>query len=180
MKKFKELSCPEKWWVIGHPFVAKKALRISEEARKETAIIKQEKTLKGTGNGGQLDAFRHTFWMANLTRKIGWRKAKKLGEAHEKGNYKDYKRNKLEDGVIPDKASSDMDFFNNEVGIKIGKMTDTFDFKSFVIVAVKEGRCKIIKKDNKSNYLDCEGSIIPNDELKGKWENKKCLVNSNL
>jgi len=32
-QKFKNLSCPEKWWVIFHPFVAKKAQRITKEAR---------------------------------------------------------------------------------------------------------------------------------------------------
>ncbi|MBL4594774.1 MAG: hypothetical protein JKX68_13315, partial [Flavobacteriales bacterium] len=63
IKKFKELSPPEKCWVITHPFVAKKALKITEETRKVTETVMQEKLLKGTGNSGQIDAFRHTFWM---------------------------------------------------------------------------------------------------------------------
>ena len=117
--------------------------------------------------------------MANLTLTIGSNKAKSLGNAHEKGNYKDYKKRKLEDGVIPDKVSSEMDYFNNNVGINIGEMTTDFDLKGHVVEVVKEGRCKIIKTDSSSNFLDIEGNIIPPEILKGKWENEKCLVNSN-
>jgi len=179
MKKFKHLSAPEKCWVILHPFVAKKALLITEEARKVTKDIKQEKLLKGNGNSGQIDAFRHTYWMALLTQQIGWRRAKSLGKAHEKGNYRDFKKHKKEDGVVPDKISSDMDFFNNNVGILIGKMTTDLDLKGVVVEAVKDGKCKIIKIDTNGFFLDVEGNIIPKEELKGKWENDKCLVNSN-
>ena len=85
--QFKKLSCPEKRWVIFHPFVAKKALKVSLEAREITAEIKQQKLLVGTGNGDQIDAFRHTYWMARLAQEIHWRKANRLGKAHEKGNY---------------------------------------------------------------------------------------------
>lgn len=178
-KKFRELSGPEKCWVISHPFIAKKALIVTEESRVITNEVIQEKLLKGNGNGGQVDAFRHTFWMANLTLTIGANKAKSLGNAHEKGNYKDYKKRKLEDGIIPDKVSSDMDYFNNDVGIDIGEMTTDFDLKGTVVEAVKEGRCKIIKTDKEGNFLDIEGNLISQEFLKGKWENNKYLVNSN-
>jgi hypothetical protein len=178
-KKFKKLSCPEKCWVFWHPFVAKKAMEISEYSREITQEVKQEKQLEGEGNGDQLDAFRHTFWMANLTQQIGWRKARKLGEAHEKGNYKEYKKRKLEDGVLPDKISSEMDLFNNEVGIELGKKNTESILKTLVIEAVLLGKCRMIKKDTIGNYLDCENNIIPVESLKGKWENEKCLTSSN-
>lgn len=32
--------------------------------------------------------------------------------------------------------------------------------------------------DEKGNFLDCDGNIIPNEYLKGKWENDKYLVGS--
>lgn len=32
--------------------------------------------------------------------------------------------------------------------------------------------------DEKGIFLDCDGNIIPNEHLKGKWENNKCLVGS--
>ncbi|NQX97641.1 MAG: hypothetical protein HRT73_07140 [Flavobacteriales bacterium] len=178
MQKFKELSCPEKWWVIKHPFVAKKALKTAEKARVETEIIIKQKLLKGNGNGGQVDAFRHAFWMAILTQEIGWRRARNLGESHEKGNYKTYKKSQLEDGIIPDKISSEMDLFNNSVGIEIGRKKVVIDVKLLVINVVKEGRCKVVKKDAYDNFLDCDGKSISKESLKGKWENNKCLVNS--
>ena len=178
VKQFKKLSCPEKWWVIWHPFVAKKAMKISQMARETTKIIQQQKLLRGSGNGDQVDAFRHTFWMANLTRQIGWRKAKKLGKAHEKGNYRDYRKHRKEDGTFPDKAGSEMDLYNNIVGILIGNMKSDVELEDLVISFIEKGMCKIIKTDRAGNFLDCDGKIIPAENLKGKWKNEKCLVNS--
>ncbi|MGB0888226.1 MAG: DUF6973 domain-containing protein [Vicingaceae bacterium] len=175
-KKFRRLSGPEKCWVIFHPFVAKKALKISEQTRKVTKEIQQKRLLKGNGNGGQIDAFRHAFWMATLTQEIGKRRARSLGKKHEKGNYKDYKKRRLEDGAIPDKISSEMDLFNNEVGIEIGEKSSALELQRIVVVAVKNGRCKIIKKDAYENFLDCEGNYISLEILQGKWDNNKCLV----
>jgi len=179
-QKFKQLSSPEKRWVFCHPFVAKKAYLISIETRKMTNQIKNDSMLVGSGNGQQVDAFRHTYWMALLSREIGWRKAKRLGIAHEKGNYKDFKKRKNEDGVIPDKISSEMDLYNNSIGIKIAKTSQKTDYIQLIIAAIKNGECKIIKIDKNGNYLDCDGVIIPNENLKGKWENNKCLIASNL
>lgn len=163
---------------MWHPFKAKKALQISELARKTTEEVKTTKQLKGVGNGDQVDAFRHTFWMAKLTQEIGWRRAKKLGKAHEKGNYKDYKKHRLEDGDLPDKVSSEMDLYNNNVGIEIGKKSVGFELKNIVISTILQGKCKIIKTDSYGNFLDCEGNAIAPENLKGKWENEKCLVES--
>jgi hypothetical protein len=120
VNKFKVLSAHEKIWVIFHPFVVKKSLIISDMVKLTTQDVLKENLLKGNGNSGQVDAFRHVFWMANLTKSIGWRKAKRLGIAHERGNYKDYKKHRNEDGIVPDKISSEMDLFNNNIGIEIG------------------------------------------------------------
>ena len=38
-------------------------------------------------SGGQVDAFRHAYWMARLNEEIGKNAAKSLGKAHEKENY---------------------------------------------------------------------------------------------
>ena len=177
-ENFKKLSCPEKRWVVFHPFVAKKAWQLSLEARTVTAEVKQQQILKGIGNGDQLDAFRHTYWMARLAQEIHWRKAKRLGKAHEKGNYRQFKKGKLEDDVLPDKISSEMDLFNNQVGIDLGKSMKGKELKNDVIQIVQEGKCKIIKTDANGNFLDEQNNIIPAEELKGKWENRKILVNS--
>ncbi|MBI2281675.1 MAG: hypothetical protein HYU68_13450 [Bacteroidetes bacterium] len=179
-KRFATLSCPEKRWVVFHPFVAKKALQLSLEARTVTAEVKQHQLLNGQGNGDQLDAFRHTYWMARLAQEIHWRKAKRLGKVHEKGNYRQFKKQKLEEDVLPDKISSEMDLFNNEIGIAIGKLNPKTDPKQEVIKWVKEGKCKIMKTDANGNFLDEQNNIIPAEELKGKWENRKVLVNSDV
>ena len=177
-QQFKKLSCPEKRWVVFHPFVAKKALNISLEARNVTAEIKQQQLLKGMGNGDQLDAFRHTYWTARLAQEIHWRKAKRLGKAHEKGNYRQFKKGKLEDGALPDKISSEMDLFNNDVGLILGKSNKKQEVKNEVIKLIKEGKCKMLKTDANGNFLDENNNIIPIEELKGKWENRKVLVDS--
>ena len=178
IKSFKKISCPEKWWVITHPFVAKKALKVSQIARLKTDSIKTNNILKGVGNGDQLDAFRHTYWMASLTQIIGQRKAKRLGIAHEKGNKRDFKKGNKEEGSLPDKISSEMDLFNNDIGIEIGKEKPD-NLVQFVIEEVKKGNCKIIKTDKQGNFLDCEGNVISSESLIGKWDNTKCLVSSN-
>lgn len=177
-KQFKKLSCAEKSWVVFHPFVAKKALQLSLDARTVTTEVKQQKLLKGEGNGDQVDAFRHTYWMALLTLEIGERRARKLGKAHEKGNHQQFKKGKTEDGVLPDKIASEMDLFNNELGISIAKTKPNENLKSLVIDRIKKGEGKIIKQDQEYHFLDAEGNIIPSEELKGKWKNRKVLVNS--
>lgn len=178
LRQFKKLSCPEKRWVIFHPFVAKKALKVSLEAREITDEIKQQKLLVGTGNGDQIDAFRHAYWMARLAQEIHWRKANRLGKAHEKGNYQQFKKGKLEDDVLPDKISSEMDLFNNKVGLNLGKLNKEKELKNEVLNLVKDGKCKIIKTDAEGNFLDEKNKLIPLEELKGKWETRKVLVDS--
>ena len=179
LKKFRILSGPEKCWVIFHPFIAKKVLIISEKARVITKEVLLRMVLEGSGDGDQIDAFRHAFWMASLAQEIGKRRARCLGEKHEKGNYKDYKQRRFEDGVIPDKISSEMDLFNNEIGFEIGIKYTGLDLKSRVVEAVLNGDCKVVRKDITDNFIDCEGNLIPIENLKGKWENNKCLVWSN-
>ncbi|KJS05875.1 MAG: hypothetical protein VR77_07105 [Flavobacteriales bacterium BRH_c54] len=174
----KEVSCPEKWWAVKHPFALKKAKKVTIETKKIVNQLKKDTILRGNGNGGQIDAFRHAYWMARLTQEIGHKRAKRLGTAHEKGNYKAFKKGKEEDGDVPDKISSDMDFFNNEVGIEIGKNSSVEVTKEAVINAVLNGECKVIKMNKQGTFLTCEGEIIPKETLIGKWENNKCLVSS--
>ena len=175
---FKKISCAEKRWVIMHPFVAKRARDITNKTKKIVEEVKKDSTLSGNGNGDQIDAFRHTYWMAALTQEIGWRKAKRLGVAHEKGNYRDYKKRRNEDGIVPDKVSSEMDLFNNNVGIDLGRMSSKLALIKMAEEFVLTGKCKIIKVDKRGNYLDREGIVILQQSLKGKWKNGKCLIDS--
>lgn len=182
-KKFKTLSRPEKCWVIWHPFIAKKTNSISLEARKFANEALKDTLLDSDGNGGQVDAFRHTLWMAMLVREIRIRAAKKLGNAHEKGNYLDYKKHRTEEGTLPDAQSCQMDFLNNDAGIQIGisLKNETIDsLKTYIKNEIINGKLWIIKKDKNGNFLNCNGDLLKTEDYMGKWENDKCIVASDF
>ena len=182
IKSFFELSGPKRTWVLFHPFKATKSLKISKETNRVADSIAKTNLLDGDKNGGQVDAFRHAYWMARLRQEIGKRAARSLGRAHEKENYLLYKKRRLEDGTVPDEVSSIMDLYNNEQGLKLitkGSKTSKKGLIYRVINAILQGKMKIIKKDKKGNFLTKEGKIISKESLKGKWKNNKYLVPSN-
>ncbi|TXD50040.1 DUF6973 domain-containing protein [Polaribacter sp. IC073] len=181
-KNFLKLSVPIKRWVLFHPFKAKLSLKISNETNKIADSIRKTNLLDKDAAGGQVDAFRHGYWMARLRQEIGERAARSLGKAHEKDNYLTYKKLKLEDGFVPDEIASEMDLHNNEEGLKLirkGSKVSKNGLIYRVINAICEGKMKIIKKNTKGGFLTCAGEIISKEELKGKWKNDKCLVSSN-
>ena len=181
-QKFKNLSGAKKVWVIFHPFKAKKALLISNEANRVSDSLVKSNLLDNDPSGGQVDAFRHAFWMATLRQKIGKNAARSLGKAHEKENYQTYKKRKLEDGVIPDEISTKMDLFNNDFGLRLtrkGSKTPRKGLIYRIINAIHQGKLRVIKKDKKGNFLTCNGKIISAKSLQGKWKNNKCLIPSN-
>ena len=181
-KSFFDLSCPKKVWVLLHPFKAVKSLEISKEANRVADSIKKTNLLDGDASGGQVDAFRHAYWMARLHQEIGKRAAFSLGKSHEKENYLTYNKRKLENGVVPDKISSEMDLYNNNEGLKLISKGNKVSEKGLIyriVNAIKSGNFTIIKKDKKGNFLTCDGRVVSKEELKGKWENNKCLVASN-
>lgn len=181
-KSFFELSGPKRTWVLFHPFKAKKSLEVSKEANKVADSIKKSNLLDGDASGGQVDAFRHAYWMARLRQEIGKSAARSLGKAHEKENYLTFKERKLEDGVLPDEISSKMDLYNNEQGLKLISRRSKVSKKGLIyriVNAIRIGKMKVIKKDANGLFLTCEGENISMKSLKGKWKNNKCLVNSN-
>ena len=180
-KAFKKLSCAEKTWVVFHPFKAKKAQKISLEAQRVADSVATTHLLDGDKSGGQVDAFRHAYWMARLRQEIGKNAARQLGKAHEKTNYQQYKKNKLEDGEQPDEISSEMDLFNNDIGLtytrkKVPHPKDGLIYS--IVNGILAGKNKVIKKDKNKNYLTCDEEIISKKTLKGKWKNNKCLIDS--
>ncbi len=181
-EKFKLLSAPKKTWVFFHVFKAKKALLISEETNRIADSIKNTKLLDGDPAGGQVDAFRHSYWMARLRQEIGKSAARSLGKRHEKENFLMYKARKLEEGILPDECSKKMDLYNNEIGLSLTKKRGEISKNELIkkiALAITEGKMKVIKKDKAGNFLTCEGKILTTDDLKGKWINDKCLVPSN-
>jgi hypothetical protein len=175
-RQFKSLSCPEKSWVIFHPFKAKKAQRITKEVQLFVDSVKQIGIIGVDNNGGKLDAFKHAFWMARLTKAIGARRTRKLGRAHEKGNYIQFKKHELEDSALPDSISSEMDLRNNEIGISRAKQIAVGSLSASLLKLAEEGCLFTIKKDENGNFLNCDGSILSIKDWYGKWNIPKCLV----
>ncbi|TAH43912.1 MAG: hypothetical protein EYC69_01520 [Bacteroidetes bacterium] len=179
VKAFCNLSRPERCWVLSHPFVASKAWKLTKLTRKITLEISKDTLLDGDKNGGQVDAFRHTFWLALLSQNMHWRKAFKLSEAHEKGNYHSFKKGKEEDGIVPDSAFSVMDRYNNRLGIEIGlanKFVSRDTLIQLVVEAILNGDAKILSKNSVGEYLDCDGNIIaPKPRI---WNIPRCLISS--
>ncbi len=74
-----------------------------------------------------------------------------------------------------------MDLWNNLKGIEIGldnKNSSRTQLQEIIIDSIEAGNMKKLKKDPSGKFLNCEGNVIPNDSLKGKWINNKCLVPS--
>ncbi|HIN40813.1 MAG TPA: hypothetical protein EYM84_11140 [Flavobacteriales bacterium] len=182
MKKFMHLSSPEKCWVITHPFIASKALLISESVKKATQEEGVREELDNYVNGGKLDAFRHVFWMASLGLAFNPKKALKLGVAHEKGNKKDFSKRRKEEGVIPDQISGEMDLWNNQIGAGIAilhKDVSKEESRKLAIESIIKGKCKIIKRGSNGAFLSKDNKVIKDEEWIGEWINERCLVMSN-
>ncbi len=182
-KDFWKQSAPIKRWIMLHPFKAKKAQLISLKAIKVTDSISQTYLLDGDKFGGQVDAFRHAYWMATLLKEIGKCASLSLGRAYERSNRKSFRKSRRKGEIsLYDKPSKKMDLFNNKVGSKFTyrKKIDGKKGLIFQIVnAITNGELKILKKDVLGNYVTCKGAVIPKNELIF-WKNKKCLVSSNL
>jgi hypothetical protein len=74
-----------------------------------------------------------------------------------------------------------MDLFNNRAGaaLAIDSSSETAgELVNIIAEAIKAGRLKILKKNSSGNFLDCQGDVISVEELIGKWETAKCLVDS--
>ncbi len=74
-----ELSRSEIQWVLTHPFAAIKVKKISKHAFSIYHLSAIKFELDSFTNGGKLDAFRHTFFMAAFAQKVKPKKIKKLG-----------------------------------------------------------------------------------------------------
>ena len=131
--------------------------------------------------GGKLDAWRHVLYMAAFAQKVKTNKVRKLGQAHEKGNYLQFRKGGLEEGERPDSLSSVMDLLNNELGIAIGCNNHAAPLNALsemTIQAIHEGKAWIFLRDRSGAYLTCEGIKVDMDQHAGKWSVPKCLVRS--
>jgi hypothetical protein len=178
---FRKLSRPEKSWVMLHPFVAKKAFSVTQAVLKVSAEELSDKKLDGKTDGGQVDAFRHCYWMAVLSGTVSAKKAFKLGKAHERGNYLDFKKGRTEEGILPDSVSSVMDLFNNMRGLELRRThpkATAEEMRTLVIEQILTGKLLIIRTDERGNFLDAGHQKINPDLWKGKWNIPKDLIPS--
>lgn len=144
--------------------------------------VKKQNILDSFSNGGKLDAFRHTFAMAYFSKYVSTKKLRKLGKAHERGNYLQFLNGKEEDGELPDSLSSVMDLKNNALGfslVKEVKKLSPEEIKQKVIEEIRMGKAIIIKRNSEGLYLDCVGNIISRKRMYVQWNVPKCLVASN-
>ena len=168
-------------WALKHPVAALRVKKITRQCDLIYASYKKRGQPDQLENGGRLDAFRHTFYMAAYALKINRRKLLKLGLAHEAGNYSDFLNAKLEDGEIPDFFSCEMDLYNNELGIKTGSENQELPLDSLaglVLETILEGRAVIMKRNKKAEYLKCNGEVLQLAIYRKEWRVPKCLVNS--
>ncbi len=181
-QKFSDRSSYEKHWGFFHPFAALKVKKIYKQCLPYYNELKKTNALDVFENGGKLDAFRHAFFMAAFTQKIKVKKIRKLGIAHEKGNYKHFLNGINEQGELPDSLSSVMDLQNNELGLQVGsenKKKDLRDLRDLVTEEIKKGSAVYFKRNLNAKYQTCSGEIIELENYRSKWFIPKCLMKTN-
>lgn len=177
-----ELSKYEKRWALRHPFAALRIKKKLPEALKIYNEVKAAHLLDNFESGGLLDAFRHTFTMAYLAQSIPVKKLRRLGVAHEKGNYLDFKNQRLENSERPDSLLCEMDLRNNEAGFFIAKARQPMSIdslKDYTIRFIRNGEAWYARRDAGGCYVDCSGHVINAELYQGKWLVPKCLVKTN-
>jgi len=181
-KAFWKLSRPEKGWVLVHPFKARRAYLATQQARRSTDSLYRIQTPDTFRHGGRIDAFRHSFWMALLTQRIGARASRKLGKCHERGNRIHYRRGKTEDGYLQDATACEMDLHNNEAGIRLAldhPNEGQNGMANECLKAIRSGKMKILFINADGAFCDCDGKPVKMVR-KGmdKWKLPICLLTS--
>jgi hypothetical protein len=179
-QSFWSLPKSEKIWVMKHPIAALKARKITKTTLMKTDSLKRFEPLDTFFCGGKSDAFRHIFWMYQLTRSIGMKKARSLGVAHEKGSLQQFKHKQLEDGLRPDSLSSIMDLYNNELGIALGKKAqwDNMELIQNILTLIQTGDAIMLKRKG-TDYVNCNDEMININLYQTKWFIPYCLIKTN-
>lgn len=181
LKKFKTLPLAEKRWVLFHLRHAKDVYALSIHCKQVSENQCNIQCVDSVSSGGTLDAFRHCFWMANLAQVYSEQFCRRLGQAHEKGNYQYYKKHKLEDNLLPDLASKRMDLFNNEVGIQIGEACQSCSDEELIFKvhdAIQTGQLLVINKTIAGAYVLENGDEVAPMLIKPLWDNGKTTIPS--
>ena len=177
-----EISKYEYRWAFFHPFAALKVKNHLKEAMTIYSSVKTSNILDSEESGGTLDAFRHSFTMAYLSRYVKIKKLRKLGKAHERGNEYFFYKKHQEFGERADSLACVMDLKNNELGFEIGSkycQASKEDLKAIVIEQIKNGNAWKLKKNSQNQYVSCENEPILIENYKNQWFLPKCLIKSN-
>lgn len=172
----------EYMWAVFHPIAAFKVKAQLPKAMEIYKEVKKQGVLDNYESGGKLDAFRHTYVMAFLARKIKPKKLLKLGIAHEKDNKIQFLKQKLEQGERPDSLACEMDLRNNQLGIKLGLECSTCSddsLKQYILKHIYQGNAWYLKRNNLGQYVDCNSNVIDNEVFKKAWALPKCLILTN-
>jgi hypothetical protein len=171
-----QVSVPELKWSVLHPVAAIRTRSVKKEC--DFYLSQHPVLLSGPSIGGKQDAFRHLFYMSAIANKIGVRKARQLGRAHEKGNYRQWKHGQLEDKGVADSLACVMDLRNNDSAlsyIQLNKNASISTLYAFSLMAVQEGKAWILLFNNEGQRLNCDLEII-HVTLPRKWYVAGCLV----
>jgi hypothetical protein len=176
-KIYESMTFEDKLWVIKNHDKVLRAVDISKSVMKTMDSLDKVNFLGGNKEGGIFDAFRHIYWMYNLSSEVGEKCARKVGEIYE--GYGEYIFKTTEMSGY-DSVGRQMDLFNNELGINLAKQS----IKKRLVFSeirkiIKLGKAKIVKKNQNGEDLDINGEIIPTEEWKKLWNNRRVLVNSN-
>ena len=177
-----KLSQCEMRWALRYPINALKIKIHLNEAMEVYESVKASNVLGCFENGGKLDAFRHCYTMAFLSKYVSVPKLRALGKAHEKGNEANFYKKHLEFGERADSLSCEMDLRNNELGFLIGnnyQKATKDELKQYVIEQIKAGKAWYLRRNQNNEYVSCKNDIIRLEEYKNKWFIPKCLVKSN-
>jgi hypothetical protein len=179
----KRISKYEVLWAFKYPLAAFKIKKQWPVVMRHYELVKKSKALDPLENGGKLDAFRHVYVMAYLVNYVKEEKLRKLGFAHEKGNYHQFINHQLEYSERPDSLACIMDLRNNEVGFELKKVLTCFKSDSLakvVIEQIHQGKAWYLKRNEQKNYVSCENEVINLSFYNNNWFIPKCLIPTNL
>lgn len=167
-------------WALAHPLAACKVKKIHKKLKPYYNENELKLSLDSFSQGGKLDAYRHVFYMAAFAQKIKAKKVIKLGKAHEKTNYRQFKKGKGKNVVLPDSLSGLMDLWNNEIGVTLARDNKELGYeelKQKVIKLINENKAFYFLRDANGNFLDCDGkTVIDLKKYQDKWYIPKCML----
>lgn len=107
----------------------------------------------------EADAFRHSLWNAYMARHIGPANAKLFADAHEVGH-------------MGTSIGRDMDFFNNDIGRKVGSTwssTARKTIEGMILDKMVLGELKIVSRSTPYESKPSGTSLVPSNKYNQTW-----------